>query len=146
MAGTGTWDKDTIKGEMHALWLDLVRGTDRPDLIIMTHDVYTAYWESLTDLQRYGNDKSAGANITDLKFQSADVIHDIDADNFTATGEKAYFINTNYLELVEHPEASWNKLEGKVSVNQDAEVIPLIWMGQMTCSNRAQQGVLIDVS
>src|SRR3990167_5179141 len=57
MAGTGTWSKSTIKGEMNALWLDCVRGKDKPDLIVASHDIYSAYEESLQDQQRY-NDAS----------------------------------------------------------------------------------------
>ena len=31
-----------------------------------------------------------------------------------------------------------------MSVNQDAVVIPLLWMGNLVCSNRSLQGILID--
>ena len=33
-----------------------------------------------------------------------------------------------------------------MSVNQDAEVIPIVWMGQLCCSNRSLQGKLINES
>jgi hypothetical protein len=34
VAGTNTWSKSTIKGEMNKLWYPCVRGNDKPDLII----------------------------------------------------------------------------------------------------------------
>jgi hypothetical protein len=32
----------------------------------------------------------------------------------------------------------------KSSVNQDALVMPVVWAGNMTCSNRSLQGVMIE--
>ena len=144
-AGTNTWSKSTIKGEMNALYLSLVRGADRPDLIVSTHDFFSAFWESLQDLQRYASADSATAGFQSLKFVNADVIYDDNA-NFATTGERMYFLNTDYLELVAHREANWKQLDEKVSVNQDAVVIPVIWQGQLVASNRALQGILIDAS
>jgi hypothetical protein len=148
ISGTNTWTKSTIKGDMNAMWLSLIRGTDKPDLIVSTHDFYSAYWESLQDLARY-NDPSANskavAGYSSLKFVDADVIFDSNS-NFATTGEKQYWINSQYLWLQVHREANWSQVDEKVPVNQDAVLIPIIWMGQLTCSNRSLQGVLIDAS
>ena len=145
ISGTGTWTKSTIKGELNALWLSCVRGTDKPDLIVSSHDFYAAYWESLQDLQRFASADKAEAGFQSLKFASADVIFD-SISNFSTTAEKMYFLNTDYLEMVVHSDANWTQAEDKMSVNQDAVVIPLLWMGNMTCSNRSLQGVLLDAS
>lgn len=145
LTGTNAWSKSTIKGEMNALWLSCVRGTDKPDLIVSTNDLYAAYWESLQDLQRFASADKAEAGFDSLKYVSADIVHDLNS-NFTATGETMFFLNSEYLELVVHTDANWTQLDEKMSVNQDAEVIPLIWMGNLTCSNRARQGRLLDAS
>lgn len=142
-AGTGPSYTD-LKKDMHSLWLASVRGDDAPDLIVSTHDLYTVYWDQLSDNQRYRN-KETPDTFQSLMFQSADVIFDSN-DNFAATDEKMYFINTDYLKLRYHSDANWSQDDEKTSVNQDAVVIPLLWMGQLTCSNRARQGVLIDAS
>ena len=145
-SGTGAWSKTTIKGEMNGIYMNLCRGADKPDLIVSSHDFFAAYWESLQDLQRYTADTSgAGAGFKSLKYVDADMIFDSNT-NFATTAEKMYFLNTEYLELVEHKDARWTQLEDKNSVNQDGVVIPVIWMGQLTCSNRSLQGVLIDAS
>lgn len=140
---TGTPSKTTIKADMNTLWLRCVRGTDKPDLIVSTHDFFTYYWESLQDLQRYASADEATAGFQSLKFVTADVMFDSN-DNFATTGEKMYFLNSEYLELVVHRDANWTQLDEKSSVNQDAVVIPIIFQGQMTCSNRSLQGVLFD--
>jgi hypothetical protein len=145
MAGTGTFSKSTIKGEMNALWMRCVRGTDKPDLIVASHDVFAVYEESLQDLQRYTSAKAAAAGFEALKYKSADIIFDSNT-NFGTTAEKAFFLNTDHLFIVEHPEAQWSQDDEKVPTNQHAVVIPLYWMGQVVCTNRSLQGVLIDVS
>jgi len=145
MSGTNTYAD--IKNDMMKLWLNCTRGADQPDLIVSTQDLYAAYWNSLVVAQRYtSDDKDATAGFNALRFQQADVIFDRQATNFTTTGEKMYFINSDYLELVVHRDTNWTTLDEKMSVNQDATVIPILWMGQLTCSNRARQGVLIDAS
>ena len=87
---------------MNTQWLELVRGKDKPDLIIMSHDIYSAYEESLQDLQRYGDVQQASVGFEALKYKTASVIFDNNS-NFGTTAEKAYFLNTDYLGLVQHP-------------------------------------------
>ncbi len=144
-AGTDTISKSTIKGEMNTAWLEVVRGTDKPDLIVSSHDFFAMYWESLQDLQRYASADKAEAGFETLKYVSADVIFDSNS-NFATTAEKMYFLNTDFLELVVHRDANWTVLDEKSSVNQDAAVIPIIWMGNLVCSNRSLQSVLIDAA
>lgn len=143
LAGTNTYAD--IRNDMLALWLPCVVGTDKPDLVVSTHDLYTAYWDSLTDNQRYRNVEDTPDTFQALKFQSADVIFDSN-DNFATTGETMFFLNTEYLELVVHAEADWTPQDQMRSVNQDGVVIPLIWQGQLVCSNRSRQGRLIDAA
>jgi hypothetical protein len=145
LSGTNTYAG--IRDDMIKLWLNCVRGNDKPSLIVMTNDFWSAYWSSLTTLQRYENSPSeATAGFDSIKFQSADVIHDLESTNFASTDEIGYFVNTNYLEVVVHRDANWTTLDEKMSVNQDATVIPIIWQGQLVCSNRARQGRLLDAS
>lgn len=144
-AGTGTWSKSTIKGEMNALYLSCVRGGDKPDLIVSSHDFFAAYWESLQDLQRYAAADEATAGFRALKYVDADIIFDSNT-NFSTTAERMYFLNTDYLEMVVHRDANWTTSDEKVSLNQDAVVIPMFWQGQLVCSNRSLQGILIDAA
>jgi hypothetical protein len=144
--GTNAVTKANIKGFMNQLYLSLVRGADKTDLIVSSHDFFAMYWESLQDQQRYVNDKDeATAGFRALKYVDADVIFDSNS-NFSTTAEKMYFLNTDYLGLVVHRDANWSQMDDKVSVNQDAVVIPMLWMGNLVCSNRALQGILLDAT
>jgi hypothetical protein len=137
--------KTTIKTHMNKLWLNCVRGTDKPDLIVSSHDFYSFYWESLQDLQRFASSDKAEAGFQSLKYNTADVIFDSNS-NFSTTAEKMYYLNTEYLEMVVHSDADWSQLDDKMSVNQDAVVIPLLFMGNVVCSNRSLQGLLLDAT
>jgi hypothetical protein len=145
MAGTNTWSKSTIKGEMNSLWYPCVRGTDKPDLIVLSQDIYAAYEEALQDNQRYMKADEASAGFEVLKYKTADVIFD-DNSNFSTTAEVGYFINTDYLYLIQHSEAQWSQDEQRKPTNQDAVVIPMYWMGALVTSNRSLQGKLYDAA
>ncbi len=145
MTGTNAYTKDTILGEFNGLWLSLVRGEDKPDVIVCSHDIYSVYEASQQQIQRYMSADEAQAGFMALKYKSADVIFD-DNTNFATTAEKAYFINTDYLYIFQHKEAQWSEDEAKRPVNQDAVVIPYYWMGNVAVSNRAMQGVLLDAA
>ena len=54
-----------------------------------------------------------------------------------------YMLNTNYLQLVVHKDANLEIMEDVRPVNQDGSVTAIIWMGNLTCSNRKLQGVII---
>lgn len=132
-----------IIGYMNTLWLSLVRGTDKPDLIVSSHDLYNYYESALQANQRYADSKAASAGFESLKYKTASVIFDSNT-NFTTTTEDMYFLNTDYLYLIEHSEARWTQDDDKVPVNQDAVVIPMYWMGQLVTSNRSLQGLCFD--
>lgn len=145
MTGTGAWSKSTIRGEFNKLWIDTCFDMEKPDLILCTIDVYNAYEESVQDQFRIMDMKSAETGVETLYYKSAPVTHDVNA-NFAATDERAFFLNTKHLYLFEHPDARWEKEEARKPVDQDAVVIPFIWMGNMAIKSRRSQGVLIDAA
>lgn len=135
----------SFKADMNRLWLATTRGADQPDLIVMSHDFFALYEIGEQDKQRYADERSANAGFTTLKYKSADVIFDDNA-NFATTAERAYFLNTDYLYLVQHREAQWTPDDEKKPTNQDAILIPIYWMGNLVCTNRSLQGVLFDAA
>jgi len=143
---TGTNSTTAIQADMNSLWLNTVRGADKPDLIVSTHDLYAAYEATLQTNQRYTDSKMAALGFEALKYKSADMVFDSDSTNFTTTGERMYFLNTDYMKLVQHSDAQWSQESEKTPVNQDAVIIPIYWMGQLICVNRARQGIMIDAS
>jgi hypothetical protein len=122
------------------LWLDLDRGPDdQPDLIVMDNNYYQFYEGSQVSLKRYSDQTKADGGFVTLKYKNADVLFD---GNSGISANHAYFINTNYLELVVHQDADLEIMDEMRPVNQDGSVTPILWMGNLTCSNRKQQGVM----
>src|SRR5574343_177200 len=128
-------------GLMLPLWLLLDRGPDdQPDLIVADTTSYSYFESSQVSLKRYNDKSTADAGFVTLKYKNADVLFD---GNAGIPSAHMYFINTNYLELVVHSDADLAIMDEVRPVNQDGAVVPILWMGNLTCSNRAQQGVII---
>jgi hypothetical protein len=138
-----TISSTTIENDaMLPLWLSLDRGQgDSPDLILMDTVYYTYFEKSQTSLKRYASASDAQAGLVSLKYKTADVMFDTSGSGIPAS--HAYFINSNYIKLVVHQDADMDEMPKKEPVNQDGEVIPILWMGNLTISNRKLQGVII---
>ena len=74
-----------------------------------------------------------------MKYKTADVFFDSSGGIPAA---HAYFLNTDYLELVVHQDANLTMMDELKSVNQDAIVIPILFMGNLVVSNRSLQAVM----
>jgi hypothetical protein len=130
----------TMESSMLTTWLQVDRGPDdQPDLIVMDNTYYTYFENSQVSLKRYNDRSSADGGFVTLKYKHADVLFD---GNSGIPTSHAYFINTNYLELVEHQDADLREMDEMRPINQDGVVIPILWMGNITCSNRKQQAVM----
>ena len=129
----------TIESLMLPLWLSLTRGDDQPDLIVMDNNYFTFFEQSQTSIKRYTDETKANAGFVSMKYKGADVIFDGGSGIPTNT---AYFLNTDYLELVVHKDADMTVMDELKPYNQDAAVVPVLWMGNMTVTNRALQGVM----
>ena len=81
------------------------------------------------------------AGFNALKHKSADVIYDPAGSNFSAT--RAYALNTKYLFWRPHANRNMVPLAERNSLTQDATVSMLVFAGNLTCSNRSLQGVMI---
>lgn len=138
-----TISSTTIENDaMLPLWLSLDRGQgDCPDLILMDTVYYTYFEKSQTSLKRYASASDAQAGLVSLKYKTADVM--FDTSGYGIPASHAYFINSNYIKLVVHQDADMDEMPKKEPVNQDGEVIPILWMGNLTISNRKLQGVII---
>lgn len=130
-------------GLMQPLWLAQVRGDDKPDLIVADNNYFSFYENSQVSIKRYTREGSAAGKanggFVELAYKNADVIFD---GGSGIPANRMYFLNTDYLQLVVHKDADLEVMEEMRPYNQDAAVVPILWMGNMVCSNRSLQGVL----
>jgi len=128
---------DTIQRAMNNLWINTVRGTDKPDFIVGDGVYYEYYLRSLQANQRFTNDEMAQAGFVNLKFMTADVTFDE-----SCPASHMYFLNTDYLHYRPHRDRNFVLDKKRVPVNQDASVHPMFWAGNLTLSNASLQGVI----
>ncbi len=131
-----------INSYMNRLWLNLVRGSDKPDLIVADNNYYRLYWESLLPNQRFTSKDMAQAGFESLKYMSADVIFDGGIGGESPVN-RMYFLNTDYIYMRPHSAREYVPLNpDRFSTNQDAMVKLMAWAGNMTTSGRKFNGVL----
>ena len=137
--GAITPSATTIESLMLPAWLRATRGTDMPDIIVMSDDYFTFFETSQTSLKRYAPEDNGQGGMVSMKYKTADVFFDSSGGIPAA---HAYFLNTDYLELVVHQDANLTMMDELKSVNQDAIVIPILFMGNLVVSNRSLQAVM----
>jgi hypothetical protein len=153
-----------LLSSMNALWANLVRGSDRPDLIIGDTGFWTEYVGLLQAEQRFMSADTGNFGFPTVKFMDCDVCLDGGiyfpsraSGPFTAPpsagqgGSKpvgsAYFLNCDYLHYRPHRDRNMVPLSPnkRYSVNQDAEVQIIAWAGNLTTSGRRMQGLLTSL-
>lgn len=143
-----------IQKYMNTVYNRLVRGTDKPDLVLADTNYYNLYLNSLQAIQRIAGDEMASAGFTSLKYMGADVVLDGfpsgsagGAGAASAQGCPAnhmYMINSEYIHWRPHAQRNMVPLETVQSINQDATVKLIVFAGNMTLSNAFLQGILKD--
>jgi hypothetical protein len=141
-------DPTKIQGFWNGLWAQLVRGSDRPDLIPCSANIWEAYVASLQDQQRFNNTNDADAGFMSIKYMDADVVLDGGIYTGDVTGAAgapagtAFFLNCDYIHYRPHRDRNMVPLSPnrRYATNQDAEVQILAWAGNMTTSGRMFQG------
>jgi len=137
--GAITPSASTIESLMLPLWLACTIGNDSPDLIVADTVYYTYFETSQVSVKRYTDSDTAQGGFISLRYKNAKVVYDGDSG---IPASHMYFINTDNLRLAVHPDADITVLDDIRPTNQDAVVIPAIWMGNLVCSSRRTQGVL----
>jgi hypothetical protein len=131
----------TIQAALNSLWGSLVRGADRPDLVVLDNTYWTYYMGSLQAQQRFTDASTGNLGFPTLKFMDSDVVLDGGIRGYcpSATG---FMLNTKYLFLRPHRDRNMVALSPKAryAINQDAEVQILGWAGNLTCSGAQFQG------
>ena len=106
--GGAAADETNILSYMNQLWLQLVRGTDKPDLIVADNNYYRYYMEALQPQQRFTSAEMAEAGFESLKYMSADVIFDGGIDG-SAPANHMYFLNTDYIYMRPHSKRQYQR-------------------------------------
>ncbi len=143
-----------IQPSMNTMWASLIRGTDRPRIILAGNTAWGYYIASMQAIQRVTDPDWASAGFTNIAYMgNTPVILDGGYQGSTApppgpaTGgagaSRMYFLNTNYIHFRPHSDRNMVVIDpDRYSTNQDAVIKLTGWAGNMTISNGFLQGVL----
>lgn len=133
----------TVQAAMNLMWASLVRGADKPNILVMDNNFWSLYVGSLQPQQRFMDPAQANLGFSTLKYMSADVVLDGGIGGF-ATTKTCYFLNTKYLSYRPHGSRNMVPLNPsrRYATNQDAEVQILAFAGNVTCGGSQFQGRL----
>lgn len=137
----------SLKDDMRTVLYELEKRNSEPDLILMAQDVHQAYAEQLEDkadwrLKTGGNPKIGfGFKGSELEFSGIPCVWDRQMADGTV-----YFLNTDTIGLVFHPDGEFNLGEMITPSNQHASVAHIFVMAQMVCSNRRDQAFITNVN
>ena len=147
--GGSATSASNIQSYMDALAVQLIRGTDKPDLIVCDNNYYKLYLQSLQSIQRIsdGGNSSVGAGFASLKYYGAGMASDVILDGGIgndATANHMWFLNTKYIMFRPHADRNFVPIGGeRQAVNQDAIVKLIGFAGNLTSSGPQFCGVLI---
>jgi hypothetical protein len=135
-----------IQSYMNRVYVQLVRGRDKPDIIISDNNYFRLFWESLQANQRFTdpNGKLATLGFETIRYGQSEVVLDGGFGGGCPVNHM-YFLNSKYIFFRPHSDRNFVPLGGeRFAVNQDAIVKLIVWAGNMTMSNGRLQGVLKD--
>ena len=113
----------------------LCKSLAKTDCEIMIADKNEEYVE---EMMKYADSAKIGdASFPALDYKGVPIIYDSNCPE-----KHMYFINTDFLKLRVHEDAYFSLDEERITVNQDARVYPMLFQGNLTCSNRNLQGVI----
>ena len=139
-----------IRRYWDTIYPQLVRGTDKPDLLVCDNTNWRLFNESMQPLQRITNADMASAGFITLEYMGAPVVLDGGFQGYSTdvvpvggvpTGF-TWFLNTKYVQYRPHRARNFVPLNpDRFSINQDAVVKLTAWAGNVTISNRRLQAV-----
>ncbi len=136
----------TMRDHMNVMYRECgrtkVKGQRYPDFIIGT-ETYWDYYCGVTEKigRRFVDPKVANSGWDNAKFRGAVLVADEDCPDSAGSEAQGYFLNSDFLELVYHPQANMTLTKALRFPEQDAFVRVVLWMGALICTNCAKQGV-----
>ena len=140
-----------IRRYYDTIYPQLIRGTDKPDLLVSDNTNWRLYNESLQPLQRITNADMANGGFVSLEYMGSPVVLDggfqgYSTDPVPVGGVPSgytWFLNTKYVYYRPHRDRNFVPLNpDRYSINQDAVVKLMAWAGNLTIANRRLQAVL----
>lgn len=139
--GGGAPTTAAIYGDMLDLYLQICRGTDKPNLVTADNLWFSTYSQSLQSQERFMNQNMASAGFTNIMFHTVPVVADGGLGGFHPDGMR--FLNMSTIELIMHKKRNNVVLGGpRRPLTEDSDTVILAGMGNFVMNNRMLNGVL----
>lgn len=113
---------------------DCTVGNDKPTVAVTTQDLYDAYNNLLTPLQRFQDEDTAKGGFTNVMFNGIPVIVDSHC-----TASHWFFLNEKYFTLYYNKNDNFRFEPFIKPVDQAMASAKIFWAGQLVCSNCRMQ-------
>lgn len=130
-----------VQGFLNTAWLGVIRNKDRPDIMPCDSVWFSAYWASLQSIQRIEKTDVGQAGFMNLKYMDCDIVFDVNC-----AAKHLYMLDTDsiFLRTSSDRSAGFSVGDKREIQNADYKVLPVFFMGNMTCNSRARNSVLIS--
>jgi hypothetical protein len=150
--GTFDWWKSKVKtssgsfaangiSDMRTKYNDLTLGSNKPDLMITTQDIFEFYEKSLQPQERYVDTTVGNTGFQNLTFKGTPIVFDRDC-----TSGVMYFLNSNWLSWVVHRDADMSIGPFVTPNDQDVSTAQILFQGNMTTNNRRLLGKITGIT
>jgi hypothetical protein len=112
----------------------------KPDFGFTTEAVYSAYEALVLPQLRFTDNAMADLGFDNLKHKGVTLMFDNDAPS-----AKLFYINTKYLEFVQHSDCWMTRGPFREPVNQDAKTMPVLSMGELVTDVRRAHAVVSSI-
>lgn len=126
-----------IVGYMNDLYNEVYLNGDAPDLIIADANYFSLYQSYLQNIQRITTSDVGSSGFRTLDYMGIPVVLDKNVPT-----NHMYFINSKNMFFDMMAGRDFAVGEMREPTNQDAFVMPILFMGNLTCDNRRNHGVL----
>lgn len=138
VSASATFTTANAMQRMNTLYLQCIRGKEAPDLIVADANTFGVYEFTQQQLQRFTSEKLAAAGFLSYRYKGADVVYDD-----SCPVNRMYFLTTDSFAFRYAKDRWFSVGDTRTVTNADYEVTPIWVAGNLTCNNRALNGVLI---
>lgn len=137
-------DATNIRQQVESMYLAGVRDGASFDLVVSDNSLWQYYTQALRAIQEISLEKDVSDGILSLRLFGADYIYDGGADG-QCPSARMYFLDTDTLYYVISSKRDFVALPGdRQPIDQDLSVKLLVWAGNLICTNRRGQAVMVD--
>lgn len=139
---TGETVVANLIARMRTMFNDCSKGRDKPGIMLTTQAAYELYEDEVMDFMTIMRESGTkgDASFETILFKGKDLMYSDECP----TG-KMYFLNLNYLEWLSDEDVNFEMTEWKTGRDDLDRVAQILCAGNLTCSNRQRQGVLLGI-